>query len=53
MNRDLWIAGLFGALAFGLSMLALLIFVDSLPRAGLLNGCEAYPAECAAVAEAR
>lgn len=50
-SRDLWIAFLLGAWAGGLSLLLMLAFIDSLPSAGLLTGCEAFPAECVAVAE--
>ena len=50
-SRDLWVAGLVGAIAGGLSMLLMMAFLDGLPNAGKLNGCEDFPTECTAVAE--
>ena len=50
-SRDLWIAGLVGAWAGGLSLLCALWLSESVSNAGRLNGCETLaPAECAAFA---
>lgn len=43
-SRDLWIAGLVGAWAGGLALMLMLAFIDSLPSAGLLTGCEGLTA---------
>ena len=51
--RDLWIAGLCGAWIGGLALLLMLAFLDSLPDAGMLTGCEGFPTECVAFAEGR
>lgn len=51
-SRDLWVAGLVGAIAGGLSMLLMMAFLDGLPNAGKLNGCEAMTAaECTIFAQ--
>lgn len=42
--RDLWIAGLVGAIAGGFSMLLMFAAIDGLPHAGKLNGCEGMTA---------
>lgn len=52
LPQDLWIAGLVGAIAGGLSMLLMMAFLESLPNAGALNGCaELSAAECTIFAQ--
>lgn len=51
---DMWIAFLVGLWAGGLMLLLAMAFMDSLPNAGDLRGCEGLSAgECAAFAEER
>lgn len=42
---------LFGIWLLGFLMLVLLAAVEAWPSFGILNGCAAYPVECAAYAE--